>query len=344
MTDNEISDPSDENAFCFTVSDEQKGERLDRYLSELLPELSRSRVKALIKDGQVTQAGQQIMEPNTRVKSGETYKIVVPEPEPAAPKAQNIPLDVIYEDDALIVINKPAGMVVHPAAGNWTGTLVNALIYHCGDSLSGIGGVKRPGIVHRLDKETSGLMVVAKTDQAHKHLSKQFAAHGRDGRMTRAYQALVWGKMQRPKGSVDAPLGRKESNRLKRAVVKDGGQDAVTHYEVEKEYRNEDDVVIVSQIRCILETGRTHQIRVHMTHIGHPLLGDQTYGTGFAASRNRLNERAQKCLDALNRQALHAYHLGFEHPVTEEPMRFDSKPPKKILRLIEALEFQVQKT
>ncbi len=337
MTDIENSDQENEASSHFTVTDEQKGERLDRYLSSLLPELSRSRVKALIKEGQVTQDGDKIIEPNTRVKPGESYQIVIPEPEPATPKAQNIPLDVVYEDEALIVINKPAGMVVHPAAGNWTGTLVNALIYHCGDSLSGIGGVKRPGIVHRLDKETSGLMVIAKTDQAHKHLSKQFAAHGRDGRMTRAYQALVWGKMDRIKGSIDAPLGRKESNRLKRAVVPNGGQEAITHYEVEQQYRDEDGVVIVSQIRCILETGRTHQIRVHMTHIGHPLLGDQTYGTGFAASRNRLSERAQKCLDALNRQALHAYHLGFEHPVTGEPMRFDSKPPKKIARLIETL-------
>lgn len=332
-----IPDTNSENSFSFIVTDEEKGERLDRFLSEQLTDHSRSRVKALIKEGFVSSEGSVIDEPNTRIKPGENYVIILPEAEPAIPKAQDIPLNVVYEDDAIIVINKPAGMVVHPAAGNWSGTLVNALLAHCGDSLSGIGGVKRPGIVHRLDKETSGLMVVAKTDVAHHSLSEQFAAHGKDGRMTRAYTAFVWGMLRQPKGLVDADLGRKEGNRMKMAVVKSGGKHAVTHYEVIERYLNSNGEAVVSQIKCILETGRTHQIRVHMTHIGHPLLGDQVYGSGFAASKSKLSDQAQKCLEALSRQALHAFHLGFEHPITGEPMRFDSELPKKIQRLADAL-------
>ncbi len=332
-----ISDSDSENSFSFIVAEEQKGERLDRFLSEQLADHSRSRVKSLIKEGFVSSEEKVVDEPNTRIKPGESYTIILPAAEPAIPKPQDIPLNVVYEDAAIIVLNKPAGMVVHPAAGNWSGTLVNALLAHCGDSLSGIGGVKRPGIVHRLDKETSGLMVVAKTDIAHHSLSEQFAAHGKDGRMTRAYTAFVWGSLARPKGFVDADLGRKESNRLKMAVVKSGGKHAVTHYEIIKRYLDNDGIPAVSQIKCILETGRTHQIRVHMAHIGHPLLGDQAYGAGFAASKSRLSDRAQKCLESLSRQALHAFHLGFEHPISGEPMRFDSELPKKIQRLADAL-------
>ncbi len=332
-----IPDTHSENSYSFIVTDEQKGERLDRFLSNQLTDHSRSRVKALIKEGFVSSGETVIDEPNTRIKPGEKYKIILPDAEPAIPKAQNIPLSVVYEDEAIIVIDKPAGMVVHPAAGNWSGTLVNALLAHCGDSLSGIGGVKRPGVVHRLDKETSGLMVVAKSDVAHHSLSEQFAAHGKDGRMTRAYTAFVWGVFDRPKGLVDADLGRKDSNRMKMAVVKSGGKHAVTHYEVVKRFLNDNGEAVVSQIKCILETGRTHQIRVHMAHIGHPLLGDQTYGAGFSASKSKLSDKAQKCLEALNRQALHAFHLGFDHPISGEPMRFNSELPKKIQYLADAL-------
>ncbi len=321
------------------AEEEHEGQRLDRFLSDVLAGPSRSRIKSLIKDGYVEKDHTKILEPNHRVKAGENFHLVIPAAQPALPKAQSIPLNIVFEDDALIVIDKPAGLVVHPAAGNWTGTLVNALLAHCGDSLSGIGGVKRPGIVHRLDKETSGLMVIAKTDQSHQYLSKQFAAHGRDGRMTRAYKALVWGKPPRPKGIIEAPLGRKDSNRQKMAVVKSGGKSAVTHYEILESFKNDENVTIASLIKCILETGRTHQIRVHMSHIGHPLLGDQTYGTGFASSRSKLSEQSQKSLDVLNRQALHAYHLGFEHPLTKKPLRFESKFPKKILTLYETLKY-----
>ena len=338
MNTNISDDDSLSETFDIDVTDENNNERLDRFLSIQLSDLSRSRVKTLIKEGQVLKDDQKILEPNYRVKTGECFQITIPEAEPALPKAQNIPLNVVYEDNSLIVIDKPSGLVVHPAAGNWTGTLVNALIYHCGESLSGIGGVKRPGIVHRLDKETSGLMVVAKTDHAHKYLSEQFAAHGRDGRMTRAYKALVWGKLLRQKGVIEAALGRKDSNRQKMSVVKTGGKHAVTHYEVLETFKNDDDEIVVSLVKCILETGRTHQIRVHLSHIGHPLLGDQTYGSGFAASRSRLDERSQKNLDILNRQALHAYHIGFEHPETGEYIHFDSPFPKKIASLCKSLE------
>ena len=312
-------------------------ERLDRFLADNLEGQSRSRIKALIKQGHIYKNNEKIIEPNYRVRAGDEFSVNIPEPEDAAPKSQDIPLNIIYEDSHIIVIDKPAGLVVHPAAGNWTGTLVNALLAHCGDSLSGIGGVKRPGIVHRLDKDTSGLMVVAKTDQAHKDLSKQFAAHGRDGRMVRAYTALVWGQLPKPKGSIDAPLGRKQNNRLKIAIDPDG-KPAITHYNVQKVYVSDDNIPVVSKIECILETGRTHQIRVHMAHIGHPLLGDQTYGSGFAASISKLNPRAQSCLGNIKRQVLHAYKLGFNHPITGEPQVYESNLPGKLRKLCEALD------
>ncbi|MEM7427427.1 MAG: RluA family pseudouridine synthase [Pseudomonadota bacterium] len=319
-----------------TVTDEDAGDRIDRFLSLKFTELSRSRYKALVKEGQAAADGVKILEPNYRVKPGERISVIVPEPEDPVPRGEDIPLDVIFEDDQIIVVDKPAGLVVHPAAGNWTGTLVNALIAHCGDSLSGIGGVRRPGIVHRLDKETSGLMVVAKTDQAHSSLSEQFAAHGRDGRMERAYQAVVWGVPERRKGTVDAALGRKQANRQKMAVVREG-KHAVTHYEVLQALPEGSAVPVTSLVRCVLETGRTHQIRVHMAHIGHPLLGDAVYGAHFAASARKLPEAAGEALAALGRQALHAGHLGFEHPVNGDPMRFDSALPKDMQRLLGTL-------
>ncbi|MGO4838399.1 RluA family pseudouridine synthase, partial [Rhizobiaceae sp. 2RAB30] len=218
----------------------------------------------------------------------------LPEPEAPEPLAEDIPLDVLFEDDSLIVINKPAGLIVHPGAGNWTGTLVNALIHHCGDSLSGIGGVRRPGIVHRLDKDTTGVMVAAKTDQAHRALSDAFADHGVTGDLQRAYVALVWGAPARMTGSIDAPLGR-AADRLRRAVVPAGRDDArhaITHFEVKERFGKEPDP-IASLVNCRLETGRTHQIRVHMAHIGHPLIGDRDYGQAFRTKANRLPEPLQ---------------------------------------------------
>ncbi|MGI9406068.1 MAG: RluA family pseudouridine synthase [Hyphomicrobiaceae bacterium] len=326
---------------AITATDADDGGRLDRVLAAHSGTMSRSRIKALIKEGQVTQDGRAVLEPNRTVKSGETYEITIPAAAPAIPKGEDIPLDVVFEDDAVIVIDKPAGLVVHPAAGNWSGTLVNALIAHCGDSLSGIGGVRRPGIVHRLDKDTSGLMVIAKTDTAHKSLTEQFAAHGRDGRMQRAYDALIWGALDRPRGTVDAPLGRAPGNRTKMAVVRvdrDDAKTAVTHYEVQEVYAMGPRSNVASRVRCILETGRTHQIRVHMAHLGHPLLGDQTYGAGFAASANVLGDEAQKCLAGLGRQALHAAELGFVHPLTDEPLHFTSPLPTDISALAHALQ------
>ncbi len=332
--------PDSPNIRTFTVGHEEAGERLDRCLSLKLDDLSRSRFKALIKEGQAAANGVKILEPNYRVKHGEEISIIIPEPEDPIPKPENIPLKVIFEDDDVIVIDKPPGMVVHPAAGNWNGTLVNALIAHCGDSLSGVGGVRRPGIVHRIDKETSGLMVVAKNDRAHAGLSAQFAAHGRDGRMHRRYQALVWGVPDRPKGTVDAALGRKHSNRQKMAVLDEtsaGAKHAVTHYEVVERLPKKAEIARASLIRCTLETGRTHQIRVHMAHIGHPLLGDPTYGAHFSASARNLSEAAQGLLSALGRQALHAGELGFEHPLSGESVHFESAIPDDMAKLIACL-------
>ena len=250
---------------------------------------------------------------------------------------------MVYEDEHLIVVDKQAGMVVHPAAGNWDGTLVNALLHHCGDSLSGIGGVARPGIVHRLDKDTSGLLVVAKNDQTHKGLSEQFADHGRTGPLERAYLALVWGAPTRKNGTIDVPLGRSTKNRQKIAVVpqqqydQGRGKYAITHYELMETYFDTDGMVRVGLMRCKLETGRTHQIRVHLAHIHHPLLGDHTYGAGFKASARNLPQKAQTALVNLNRQALHAAMLGFEHPATGEEMRFESKLPDKLQHLLDQL-------
>jgi 23S rRNA pseudouridine1911/1915/1917 synthase len=237
----------------------------------------------------------------------------------------------------VIVIDKPRGLVVHPAAGNWTGTLVNALIAHCGDSLSGIGGVRRPGIVHRLDKDTTGLMVVAKTDRAHKKLAEQFADHGRSGPLTRGYLAFVWGVPDRPRGSVDAPIDR-HAHQRERMAVRRGGREAITHWDLRERYvPPEAKTPIASMIACRLETGRTHQIRVHMAHIGHPLLGDDTYGPGFKTKAAKLSENAAEALGELRRQALHAYLLGFEHPVTGEHLEFESQLPADLARLRDAL-------
>jgi len=329
-------------------------QRLDAALAQRLPALSRSRLKALITDGQVSFGGATLKDPSRRVNAGDRITIEVPETAPAAPEGEAIPLDIVHEDADLIVLDKPAGLVVHPGAGNWTGTLVNALIAHCGTSLSGIGGVARPGIVHRLDKDTTGLMVVAKTDRAHQHLSRQFADHGREGALERAYLALVWGAPRQRSGTLESQIGRSPKNREQMAVVKAGGREAITHYEVIESFSLPDmsqaerrkapgsapAEVLASLVECRLETGRTHQIRVHMAAMGHPLLGDTTYGSGFRTKIDKLDKVAPPvaaALRALRRQALHAYLLAFEHPATHEIMRFEGEIPDDLNTLIEAL-------
>src|SRR5437016_43153 len=258
----------------------EDGERLDRVLAARVAELSRSRHKALILAGRVAIDGTTIRDPGHRVNAGATIVLDLPPAEEVALAPETIPLDVVFEDADIIVIDKPAGLVVHPAAGNWTGTLVNALVAHCGESLSGVGGVKRPGIVHRLDKDTSGLMVAAKTDRAHRALSRQFAAGGRGKALRRAYLAFVWGVPERPRGSIDKPIGRHPHAREKMAV-RAGGRAAITHWEVLERYGGRDGAPVASLLACRLESGRTHQIRVHLAAIGHPLLGDEVYGGGF---------------------------------------------------------------
>ncbi len=317
------------------------GMRIDQWLAgELAPDFSRARLKALIETGNVTVNGKPVGQPKFRIAAGDRCQVNLPPPEPAAPEPEEIALDILYEDDDLIVINKPAGLVVHPGAGNATGTLVNALMHHCGSSLSGIGGVMRPGIVHRLDKDTSGVMVVAKNDRAHRVLSEAFADHGRTTGLERAYTAIVWGAPERNKGTIDAPLGRASGDRTRQAVVSETRSDArhaVTHYRIlEKFGRDASGQAIASNVECRLETGRTHQIRVHMAHIGHPLVGDQTYGKAFATKVNRLPEQVAEIVKNFGRQALHAQLLSFEHPATGEKLRFEAPPPDDYLALEKA--------
>lgn len=316
--------------------------RLDAWVAEqLAPDFSRSRIKVLVKEGHLTVNGVTVTEPNRKLAEGDAIEILLPAPEDPVPKGEAIPLDVLYEDADLIVVNKPPGLVVHPAAGNWTGTLVNALIHHCGDSLSGIGGVRRPGIVHRLDKDTSGVMVVAKNDVAHRHLADQFADHGRTGPLERAYQALVWGRPQRLAGTIDAALGRSR-DRVRRAVRTDEGSDvrhAVTHYTVQARYgETPDGTAAASLVECRLETGRTHQIRVHMAHIGHPLIGDEDYGAAYKTKVNKLPEAVAARVRRFRRQALHAYLLAFTYPRSGELMRFTAPMPEDMAALTAALE------
>jgi 23S rRNA pseudouridine1911/1915/1917 synthase len=321
------------------VAPEEQGERLDRVLAARVGGLSRSRLKALILAGEVSIGNRRVDDPGYRLKADETVTVRVPPPEAPEPEGEAIPLSVAYEDDDIIVIDKPAGLVVHPAAGHWTGTLVNALIAHCGASLSGVGGVRRPGIVHRLDKDTTGLMVVAKTDAAHQALAAQFADHGRTGPLVRSYLAFVWGVPDRPRGTIDAPLDRHPHARDKRAVRK-GGREAITHWEVLERYNGIDGKPVASLIACRLETGRTHQIRVHLAHIGHPLLGDDAYGAGFRTKESHLSEEARIALAALARQALHAHILGFQHPLTGRVLEFRSELPADLVRLRHILSAQ----
>lgn len=295
------------------VPDDAAGWRLDRALAAALPTHSRERLKALISSGQVsTLDGALIRDPAVKVAAGATFEVRMPDPTPAHNEAQDIPLTVVFEDEHLIVIDKPAGLVVHPAAGNLDGTLVNALLHHCRGSLSGIGGVERPGIVHRIDKDTSGLMVAAKTDPAHVGLAAQFARHSID----RRYKAIVAGRPRPAEGTVDAPLARSAANRKKIAIVGDGrGKRAVTHFSTIEPLR------AAALVECRLETGRTHQVRVHMASLGHPLLGDPVYGRSRPEHRELLNRLQFK------RQALHAARLGFLHPITSTALSFDSEIP-----------------
>jgi 23S rRNA pseudouridine1911/1915/1917 synthase len=326
---------------ALTAGPDAAGQRLDQFLAAALaPDLSRSRVQTLIRDGRVTVAEGVVREPRHRLAGGEEIAIELPEPEAAEPEAEDIPLSILHEDSDLIVIDKPVGLVVHPGAGNPSGTLVNALIHHCGDSLSGIGGVKRPGIVHRLDKDTSGVMVVAKTDTAHRSLSEAFADHGRDGELERAYLAFVWGEPEPATGSIDAPLGRAGADRTLRAVVPPGRSDArhaLTRYKVLERF-GEGRPAMVSLVECRLETGRTHQIRVHMAHIGHPLLADPAYGRAFATKVNRLPPRSADLVRNLGRQALHAALLAFRHPGSGDAMRFETPLPPDLAELRDALQ------
>ena len=341
---------------AFAVPAALAGERLDRAIATQapdlgLPSLSRSRVKVLIEQGLVTvtepgpdqqsgsraghadtradEAAVTIDDPSYRVKQGQRIGLIVPPAEDAIPQGQIIPLDIVYEDADLIVLNKAAGMVVHPAPGNPDQTLVNALIAHCGDSLSGIGGVKRPGIVHRIDKDTSGLMVVAKNDQTHQTLSAAFARHD----IERSYQCVVWGIPQPREGRIEGNIGRSSQDRKKMAVVRGGGKHAVTHYHV---LRNLGDGAAL--VECRLETGRTHQIRVHLSTMGNALIGDPLYGRTTPARRNRLQPAAREAALAFSRQALHAATLGFQHPRSGEKLRWQVPLPVDLVDLIAALQ------
>ena len=310
------------------------GQRLDRFLAASLADLSRARLQGLILSGGVTRDGATIKDVNTRVKPGETYTVNVPPPMAAEPQGQDIPLDVVYEDKDLIVIDKPAGLVVHPAAGNPDGTLVNALIAHCGTSLKGIGGVARPGIVHRLDKDTSGLLVAAKNERTMASLAKQFANHT----VERAYNAVVWGSPRLGNGVLEGNIGRNPFDRKRMAVLRGQGKEARTRYRVIERF-GDAARAFASLIECRLETGRTHQIRVHLTHLGHPLIGDPQYGRARQAPRPK-SEAETKAFAAASefpRQALHAWLLGFHHPGLDKTMRFEKAWPADFSALVAAL-------
>jgi 23S rRNA pseudouridine1911/1915/1917 synthase len=330
-----------------TIDEAAAGLRLDKALAAKLaqtgPELSRSRIRSLIEGGQVrlqaagARPGGTITDPSQRVKPGQSFAIVLPEPAPAVPAAQSLPLTIVYEDAQVLVVDKPAGLVVHPAAGNPDRTLVNALLAHCGPSLSGIGGVRRPGIVHRIDKDTSGLMVVAKTDAAHASLAAQFAAHSLD----RAYLALVWGAPEPAEGTVEGAIGRDPRHRQRMAVVGRNGKPALTRYKTMRRFGRVPGTTapVASLLECRLATGRTHQIRVHMAWLGHPLLGDETYRTVKRGRRQPSRPPvAVAAAAALGRQALHAYRIGFRHPTSGQQLTFESDLPSDFKSLISNLE------
>lgn len=291
---------------------ESAGARIDKYISDNIAELTRSAVQGLIADGNILADGRAVSK-NYKLRGGEDISVVLPEPQPMDAVPEDIPLDIVYEDSDLLVVNKPKGMVVHPAHGNYTGTLVNALLHHCGDSLSGINGVIRPGIVHRIDKNTSGLLIVAKNDSSHLHLAEQIKAHS----FTREYEAVAAGHFKEPEGTVDAPIGRHKTDRKKMCVTPDNSRNAVTHYTVLKQYAG------YAHVRLRLETGRTHQIRVHLAYIGHPVLGDDVYGKPYKG---------------IEGQCLHARKIGFIHPSTGEYMEFTSELPDYFVSVLNKLE------
>ena len=330
-----LEDDGEGERWTAIVPPDWNNKRVDLFVSAHSPDdLSRARVQALVRKGLVTINGSPPRGTSSKVAGGDAVEAWLPAPEDPTPLPEPIPLDVLHEDDDLIVIDKPAGLVAHPSPGNETGTLVNALLHHCEGRLSGIGGVRRPGIVHRLDRDTTGVMVAAKTYRAHVDLGEQFADHGRSGPLEREYAALVWNVPERVKGTVETHLGRSPHNRFRRAVVREGAPDAkhaVTHWRLEERLGE------AALVACRLETGRTHQIRVHMAHIGHPLMGDADYGAGYATKASKLNETARAALEALGRQALHARMLAFRHPATGETMRFEAPMPADMERLAGAL-------
>ncbi len=297
----------------FEITEEGSGLRVDKYLSELLPEISRSHLQKIIKDGQVLANGKPV-KANYKVAEGDQVELEIPEAVEPEIEAEDMPLDILYEDADVILINKPKGMVVHPSAGHYSGTLVNGLMYHCKDELSGINGVLRPGIVHRIDMDTTGVIIACKNDRAHNHIAEQLKEHS----ITRRYRAIVCGNVKEDEGTIEGPIGRHPVDRKKMAIVQRGGKEAVTHYKVLKRFGN------YTYIECQLETGRTHQIRVHMTSIGHPLLGDEVYGRTKAPFK-------------LQGQTLHAMILGFVHPTTGEYMEFEAPLPDYFAHLLEIL-------
>lgn len=302
------------NDFCFLVSQETAGTRVDKLLADSMDGFTRSGIQHLLSDGNVT-CGAKPITKNYKCREGDEIKVFVPDAKPLDIEAQDIPLDIVYEDEYLLVVDKPKGMVVHPANGNYDGTLVNALMHHCGDSLSGINGVIRPGIVHRIDKDTSGLLIVAKTDAAHIGLAEQIKEHS----FTRAYEAVVYGNIKDDEGTICQPIGRNPKDRKKMAVVYSNSKPATTHYKVLQRFGS------FTHIRCVLETGRTHQIRVHMAFIGHPIAGDSVYGP-------------KKVITELNGQCLHAKQIGFVHPITNEYMEFESDLPEYFTKFLTKLK------
>ena len=313
------------------VLDQDGGQRLDKTLAGHIADMSRARLQGLIEGGHVSQNSAPVTDSSRKVKAGEEFTIVIPPPVAADPVAQDIALDIVYEDDDLIVINKAPDMVVHPAAGNPDGTLVNALLAHCGDNLSGIGGGKRPGIVHRLDKETSGLMVAAKNDKAHQGLSEQLSTRT----LKRVYQAVVWSLPSPARGIVETQIGRSRSNRKKMAVLETGGKEAITEYQTLEAFG-----ILAGLVECRLQTGRTHQIRVHMAHIGYPLVGDPVYGKSSPTRflrQHKVGDALSRAMLDFPRQALHAAQLEFIHPISENRISLRADLPADMQGLIAAL-------
>ena len=350
MTCNDDRDDADHRSaghslYAIKPGADYAGLRLDKWLSDEIEELTRTRIKALIEGGALRKDGEIFTDPSWKLREGEEFELSVPPPADPAPKGENIPLDIAFEDDALIVVNKPAGMVVHPAAGNWKGTLVNALIHHCGDSLSGIGGVARPGVVHRLDKDTTGLIVAAKNDRSHQALVQAFA----ERRISRIYEAVAIGAPRPGIGTIDAAIMRASTQRKKMAVTEEPtstkARRAITHYKTLETFGRERAKMkgdaLASRLELRLETGRTHQIRVHLGSIGHPLIGDPVYGRGPGLAGLKPGDPAAdhaiKVLKKFRRQALHARVLGFKHPISGEAMHFETPPPADFLTLLEAL-------